>query len=68
MARNMETPDLYRMASIRLVLTRPYNSSFHHDQGEVMGTMWVLVMLFVVAALSIGVAIRDIVRDMRSRS
>ena len=33
-----------------------------------MGTMWVMIMLFAVAALSVGVAVRDIVRDVRGRS
>lgn len=33
-----------------------------------MGTTWVMVLLFAVGALSVGLAVRDIVRDVRGRS
>lgn len=33
-----------------------------------MGTTWVLILLFAVAAWSVGVAVWDIVRDVRGRS
>lgn len=36
--------------------------------GAVMGTTWVLILLFAVAAWSVGVAVWDIVRDVRGRS
>ena len=33
-----------------------------------MGTTWVMIMLFAVAALSVGVAVRDILRDVQGWS
>jgi hypothetical protein len=37
-------------------------------EGVVMGTPWVMALLFVAGAVSIGWTVLDIVRDVRGRS